>query len=207
MINPAPIGVGTSSGAAQSFSISASSAVPGVPLVMELRDTIQAGGIARNIGQRNKKKSDDEGRFGEVSWHNCTNGQLHDRNIRVLGRRAGVEPYSSTNLARSATSTASSTKSPCCAATGGQRYRRLARHGRSRARRGPGPVDRESIRRRFRSRRNIVAGERGAKARVEPGGMACGGAALGVEGMLARISATWSSGVRIWRSSAKGQGR
>ena len=62
--------------------------------------------------------------------------------------------------------------------------------------RGAEPVqwEGESIRRRIRSRREIVADERSAAARVEPGGMARGGAALGAEGMLARISATWSSG-------------
>ena len=55
MISPAPIGGGTSSAAAQSFSISASYAVPGAPLAMELQNIIQAGGTARNIGQRNKR--------------------------------------------------------------------------------------------------------------------------------------------------------
>jgi hypothetical protein len=63
MISPAPIGVGTSSAAAQSSSISALYAVPGAPLAMGLQNTIQAGGTARNIGQRNKKKSDDEDRL------------------------------------------------------------------------------------------------------------------------------------------------
>ena len=55
MISLAPIDVGTSSVAAQSCSISALYAVPGAPLAMELQNTIQAGGTARNIGQRNKR--------------------------------------------------------------------------------------------------------------------------------------------------------
>jgi hypothetical protein len=41
--------------------------------------------------------------------------------------------------------------------------------------------------------RKSFAGERGEEARVEPDGMARGGAALGAESMSARISASWSS--------------
>jgi hypothetical protein len=76
------------------------------------------------------------------------------------------------------------------------------------AERGAEPVqwDGESIRRRFRSRRETVAGERGAKARVEPGGMARGGTALGAESMSARISASWSSGGKDM-AQLEGEGR
>lgn len=171
MNSPAPIGAATSSAAAQPSSISVLYAAPGAPLAMELQNTIQAGGTARNIGQRNKrnpimkaalvKRVDTTARTGN-SITGISEYSDEEAGMSLIPRRIRLDlPHRQPRRQNRPAA-----RLPAASGIPAWLIKPRAKPSKALSRFSG---DGESIRRRIKSRREIVAGERSAETRVEPG--------------------------------------